>query len=81
MQGNCVGEVTYLFCALNCFVSGPFQYISSVCVCVWGVVVKGGELQGQAKHIQFKYANVIAGSRMEKQGGNKGEHRAKQVVM
>lgn len=42
-----MGEVTYLFCALNCFVSGPFQYISSVCVCVRGGGGEGGSCRAK----------------------------------
>lgn len=40
-----------------------------------------GVLGYQAKQIQFKYANVITGSRMEKQGGKEEEQRTKQAIM
>lgn len=41
----------------------------------------GVGLQGQAKHIQFKYANVITGSGNKKHGTNEGEQRTTQDLI
>lgn len=41
----------------------------------------GVGLQGQAKHIQFKYANVITGSGNKKHGSNEGEQRTTQDLI
>lgn len=78
-ENNQAVSIFILF-ALYCF-----QHISSMWWVGVGYKAVGGGvgvgLQGQAKHIQFKYANVITGSGNKKHGTNEGEQRTTQDLI